>query len=157
MNSAALQKLTNVGTERLHEEYLAGPPGLPGDVATSCLMHRRGVQLKEWHGLMGWRMMNVYKARRALQQRPMTFHYMTPESMRWVHANLHGGTASEIEHLEEKAFSNGCCCWYNEKTHEECLADVASSNSGSLTDVSDVDLIEQLRDMWAMRLIPTPD
>ena len=119
--------------------------GLQGDLVTRCLLNRRGVQLTEWPGLVGNRIMDVMSLKRAAQEYPMTYHYMTPGAMHWLHVNLHGGTASQLDVLEKKAFTDGCCCWWNELDHQECLS---QRKNASILQLHAGGFVAQLRDLY---------
>lgn len=108
LSRAALKALVDKPTAReFHNELLDMTKVFyPGetpwdDITTTCLMKRRGIEIKKMDGLYGWRLPdssqaapdgnlspNYKGAIHSLNPAPLTFHYITPEEMYTIHSQF---------------------------------------------------------------------
>lgn len=109
INRAALQALMKEGKHALRKEY-AGMHTWPGDMASSCALRRRGVQLMNMPSFVGARIEKLTEFQDMLKMKTITLHYCTPDVMRWAQALSQGLPESEVQALEIAAFDGGCCC-----------------------------------------------
>lgn len=121
LNKAALQKLFSDGQEVVRAEYKGSSWVRYGDLVTSCALQRRGIALTKMRGLVPSLIMAEHQLEALIKKKPLTYHYMTPESMRWVHAMLMRKSATEIEALKSAAFLEGCCCSRSEQEWQHCF------------------------------------
>mmetsp|Transcript_17494 Transcript_17494/g.55071 ORF Transcript_17494/g.55071 Transcript_17494/m.55071 type:complete len:369 (+) Transcript_17494:96-1202(+) len=128
INRAALQALMKGGQDALRKEY-ADMAGVPGDIASSCALRQRGVQLMSMPSLEGNRIEKLTEFRNVLKMSPITLHYCTPDVMRWVQASVQGLPESEVQAREVAAFDGGCCCSWQPPDFTRCKQEVHSSPS----------------------------
>eukprot|EP00929_Paragymnodinium_shiwhaense_P002757 TRINITY_DN103041_c0_g1_i1.p2 TRINITY_DN103041_c0_g1~~TRINITY_DN103041_c0_g1_i1.p2 ORF type:complete len:321 (+),score=92.61 TRINITY_DN103041_c0_g1_i1:89-1051(+) len=126
LNKAALHKLLNSGQEELRSEYASGS-GLQGDTVTSCALTRRGISFADLPGMVGARIMTEKSLLALTKKGPFTYHYLTPDAMRWLHATLQQRSEDEVHGLEQRAFVNGCCCASTAKEQKACEAAVQAA------------------------------
>lgn len=126
LNRAAVAKLMSGGQDSLRSEY-DHARGHQGDLTTSCALRRRGIEMANLPGLIGGRLMEESKWKVLVNSAPLTYHYVTPEVMHWIHAVRGGSPISETVSKERIAFDGGCCCWFKPKDEHECQAQVAAS------------------------------
>jgi len=122
ISRAALEAVMAQGSGALRQEFGVRP--LPGDMATSCALRRRGVSLGALDGLLAFRHEKLAEFQGVLRQGPLTLHYLTPDAMRWVHASLQGQPDAAVKELEAAAFTEGCCCSAGEQALLNCQAAV---------------------------------
>lgn len=85
INKAALAAFMADGTEKMRASY-AGWAGQPTDVATACHVYRHGMHLTDLPGLTGNGVGDTAALQRLVDERPLTYHYLSPEQMRFVHS-----------------------------------------------------------------------
>eukprot|EP00928_Gymnodinium_smaydae_P001640 TRINITY_DN10594_c0_g1_i2.p1 TRINITY_DN10594_c0_g1~~TRINITY_DN10594_c0_g1_i2.p1 ORF type:complete len:339 (+),score=14.72 TRINITY_DN10594_c0_g1_i2:35-1051(+) len=128
LNRAAINKIMKSDRNALRDEYARGS-GLQGDLMTTCILRRRGIDIAHLPGLISGRVVKEQGLRNLAATSPYTYHYLTPEAMRWLHALRMGSPANEIDTLGQKAFVHGCCCWLDTKGERECQQLHASASS----------------------------
>eukprot|EP00747_Dinoflagellata_sp_TGD_P077899 gnl/TRDRNA2_/TRDRNA2_159808_c0_seq1.p1 gnl/TRDRNA2_/TRDRNA2_159808_c0~~gnl/TRDRNA2_/TRDRNA2_159808_c0_seq1.p1 ORF type:complete len:396 (-),score=46.58 gnl/TRDRNA2_/TRDRNA2_159808_c0_seq1:101-1288(-) len=143
MNSAALRSLFDQGWEQLRKEYTDKfqAQDYPGDVASSCALRQRGIELRPLRGLSSFSFTRMETHQAMIKQGALTYHYLTADAMRWYHANLHHWSQDDIRLLEAKAFHHGCCCWVDQQQKDLCLSPTyqeISINTTDLGEISDV-------------------
>mmetsp|Transcript_17495 Transcript_17495/g.55075 ORF Transcript_17495/g.55075 Transcript_17495/m.55075 type:complete len:361 (+) Transcript_17495:75-1157(+) len=129
INRAALQALLKRGKDALRKEYAGMAAYQYGDVASSCALRRRGVQLMDMPSLHGWAIEKLTEFRHVLKMGPITLHYCTPDVMRWVQASTRGLPESEVQAREVAAFDGGCCRALQGKYLTKCKQEVRTSIS----------------------------
>eukprot|EP00927_Polykrikos_kofoidii_P005195 TRINITY_DN12073_c0_g2_i1.p1 TRINITY_DN12073_c0_g2~~TRINITY_DN12073_c0_g2_i1.p1 ORF type:complete len:375 (+),score=32.94 TRINITY_DN12073_c0_g2_i1:57-1181(+) len=149
LNRPALEAFMSIGSAKLRSEYLKGS-GLQGDMNTACVARRRSVDLVEMAGLVGARIMDLRQLNDLILHEPLTYHYMTPQTMRWLHAKLNNPKSHKLAELESKAFEGGCCCWCDRETHEECLASRSHPSLTAQFAKLNVDFWHALRDEYIL-------
>lgn len=149
LNRAALAALLEPGADALRSDYDQGV-GHQGDLITSCMLHRRGIDIAELSGLVGYRETHEKALMQLVQEGPLTLHYMTPWTMRWVHAQLIKKPDIEVKALEMEAFENGCCCWASESQKKQCEKE-ESPRSLSFMSFSKMGLIPLMRTLHIER------
>lgn len=107
-NRAALRALMAGGAEALRAEF--GTEWMPGDMASSCAVRRRAIRLEDVS--LGDANRNDREAdfRELLARGMLTFHYVSPAVMRWLHASVQKRPVAEVRALQQAAFDGGCCC-----------------------------------------------
>eukprot|EP00929_Paragymnodinium_shiwhaense_P063295 TRINITY_DN31630_c0_g1_i1.p1 TRINITY_DN31630_c0_g1~~TRINITY_DN31630_c0_g1_i1.p1 ORF type:complete len:483 (+),score=115.93 TRINITY_DN31630_c0_g1_i1:75-1523(+) len=132
INQAALHKVLVEGSKEDLQEAYASKRGIHGDQATSCALRQQGVELIELPKLVGSRMMHKKDFHELFEEDVLSMHYMTPEVMKWVHANKRKRPAKEIALLEQAAFDEkDCCCWHYDE--DETCRPEADSEAGLTT------------------------
>mmetsp|Transcript_38133 Transcript_38133/g.121497 ORF Transcript_38133/g.121497 Transcript_38133/m.121497 type:complete len:432 (-) Transcript_38133:63-1358(-) len=129
LNRATLAAVFADGIASVRSEY-ADQAGGYGDITTSCALLKRDIQLEnigDHHRLVGWSPLSEKAYRQlAKTERPMTYHYSTPQVMYWLHALLGHAPGEDEVQLARQAFPDGCCCWTNEVQHESCKVEEQS-------------------------------
>jgi len=131
LNKAALTALQSGGWSQLLQEYQAYQRlGVPyGDVATSCVLSHRDIEVRQLYGGAAANSMMTLKSWQFwVEQKPLTYHEATPDVIRWLHGKLKGKSQEDVIALEAKAFENGCCCWRDEKSKGECQGGTLQEN-----------------------------
>jgi hypothetical protein len=106
ISRAALQRLLADGAPALHQVYDASV--WPNDMTTSCQLRKHDVVLSNVGNMFGYPISDIDEYKAMAKQDFLTIHYLTPDTMRWFHAQLHGAPYDEKKRLEKKAFTNGC-------------------------------------------------
>eukprot|EP00928_Gymnodinium_smaydae_P043051 TRINITY_DN28931_c0_g1_i1.p1 TRINITY_DN28931_c0_g1~~TRINITY_DN28931_c0_g1_i1.p1 ORF type:complete len:346 (-),score=29.90 TRINITY_DN28931_c0_g1_i1:165-1202(-) len=128
LNRAAINEIMKGGRDALRDEYARGS-GLQGDLTTTCILRRRDIDVVNLPGLVGARVMNKRNLKKLAASSPLTYHYLTPAAMRWLHALRSGSPTDEVDTLEQQAFNRGCCCWYDLQSKQKCQERYASAYS----------------------------
>jgi len=113
LNLAALSRFQSVGWHQMLKEYQALKNKLTyGDMVTSCVMLRRGMKLGHMNGGSAANgAVTIQNWEDIVKNKVLTYHHVTADLMRWIHAKLEGKPKDGVTAAEAKAFdTNGCCC-----------------------------------------------
>jgi len=123
ISQAALERLAAGGRSALVLEY---GDETQGDMSTSHAMLDRGIHLKSFPGhLTGTPVIKQQLLGKMVDDSIATFHYMTPATMRWLHAKRNRANQQEIQTMAAEAFEHGCVrgmnsAWFASEV-QECL------------------------------------
>lgn len=118
LNHASLQRMVKEGPHTLVKEY---GNGNDCDMATSAAMYKRNIPMRAFPGrLIGTPIFRRKELEREMAGNAMTFHYVTPEAMRWVHAKKTGVAKKELRDIESAAFIG---------QKRSCLAGMTTNNN----------------------------
>jgi len=138
LNMAALTLIQKLGWAHVLQEYESiRRSGIGyGDMVTTCVLNKiPGMEVRQLYGGAAANRVTTVKAwQYYVGQRPLTYHHMTPELTRWLHAKVQNTAQDKVRALEAKAFDRGCCCWTDEAMKEECqggLSKIVPAMSGA--------------------------
>lgn len=121
LNRAALLQMMQHGEEQLMHEYTEEYKGYPNDMATSCVLKKRGVPLE--HGFDGRTWGSETIARKdyeeALGSGFLSMHYIPTDVMRWIHAKLSNDEPKAVEFYAKAFDDRGCCYGCTTAVNEE--------------------------------------
>jgi len=128
ISRAALERLVANGAPALHAIYDESP--WPNDMTTSCQLRKHEVSLENGRSMYGNPFWKITDFRGMAHSDFLCSHYMSPQMMRWMHAEVEGAPDSVKGPLEEKAFDNGCAIGMNKQCWAEEWADCQATEGG---------------------------